>query len=268
MKLSLLSIAVAARTAGTATTGNAEVDVIFPRNDTFALTPLLPVVFAVQNPAVAQQLNLRLHYRVIPYGHSNTTTEYERLRLDDALPSNDTTFYVHDFVAGTFDRQGTWEFFWQLRWNNCTAVAKDDNGTRFARDAEEPVRSFVFTTRKGGSKPDLVALSSGEQCGNTQAIAFEVQDVLNVPPPPPPPQNAGSLTSCAHVAVPAPTPTPCSAAVPSEAAQSISSRITEAACLAASPGVSCPAGNASGRTSISVAAAAFSLGSALYALSL
>ncbi|KAM3530048.1 hypothetical protein MY4038_005132 [Beauveria bassiana] len=259
MKLSLLSIAAAARTAVAATTGNAEVDVIFPRNDTFALTSLLPVVFAVQNPAVAQQLNLRLHYRVIPYGHSNTTTPYERVRLD-ALPSNDTTFYVQDFVAGAFDRQGIWEFFWQLRWNNCTATKDDD----FARDTEEPVRSFVFTTHNDGSKPDLVALSSGEQCGNTQAIAFEVQDVLNVPPP----QNADSLTSCAHVAAPAPTPTPCSAAVPSESAESISSRMTEAACLSASPVISCPSGNASGRASISVAAAALSLCSTLYALSL
>ncbi len=260
MKLSLLTLGFAASSAAAATKGNAEVDVIFPRNDTFAPTPLMPVVFAVQNPAVAQQLNLRLNYRVIPYGHPNATTDYQRVRLN-ALPNNDTTFYAHDFVSDIFNKEGTWEFFWQLRWNNCTST-DDDEGRHFSRDTEEPVNSFVFTTHQDGSKPDLVAISSGDKCGDTQGIGFEVQDVLDVPPP----QNADLLTSCAHVAVPAPTPTPCSAAVPSEAAESISSRITQAACLASTPVVSCPAkDNASGRAAINLVAVALSLGSALYA---
>ncbi|KAJ4164175.1 hypothetical protein LMH87_005860 [Akanthomyces muscarius] len=260
MKLSLLGLGFAASSAIAAATGNAEVDVIFPRNDTFAPTPLMPIVFAVQNPAVAQQLNLRLNYRVIPYGRPNATTDYERVRLN-ALPNNDTTFYAHDFVSDIFNKEGTWEFFWQLRWNNCTST-KDEYGMHFSRDTQEPVNSFVFTTHNDGSKPDLVAIGSDDKCGNTQGIGFEVQDVLDVPPP----KNADLLSSCAHVAVPAPTPTPCSASVPSEAAESISSRITQAACLAATPVVSCPSQeNASGRAASNMAVVALSLGSALYA---
>lgn len=263
MKLSLLTLGAAITGATAATKGNTEVDVIFPRNDTFAPIPLLPVVFAVQNPAVAQQLNLRLHYRVIPYGHPNATTDYERVRLN-ALPGNDTTFYVHDLVSDMFNKEGTWEFFWKLRWNNCTST-EDEEGRHFSRDTEEPVNSFVFTTSKDGRQPDLVAMSSGDDCGKTQGIGFEVQDVLDVPPP----LNADMLTSCAHVAVPAPTPTPCSASVPSEAAESISSRITQAACLAATPVVSCPPNDsASGRAAISVATVVWSFVALLSAFSL
>ena len=103
MKLSLLALGFAAIIGVAAIKGNAKVDVIFPRNDTFAPTPLMPIVFAVQNPAVAQQLNLRLNYRVIPYSRLNATTEYERVRLN-ALPNKDTTFYAHDFVSDIFDK--------------------------------------------------------------------------------------------------------------------------------------------------------------------
>lgn len=260
MKSSLLTLGLATSGALAATKGNAEVDILFPRNNTFAPTPLMPVIFAVQNPAVAQLLNLRLDYRVIPYGHPNATTDYERVRLN-ALPNNDTTFYTHDFVSEILSKEGTWEFFWKLRWNNCTS-ARDDQGTHFSRDTEEPVNSFVFTTHKDGSKVDLSAMSSGDDCGKAQGIGFEVQDMLNVPPP----QNADLLTSCAHVAIPAPTPTPCSASIASDAAESISSRITQAACLAATPVVSCPAKNSADRTSAGWMTAALSAYSLLYHL--
>lgn len=220
----------------------------------------MPIVFAVQNPAVAQQLNLRLNYRVIPYGRPNATTDYERVRLN-ALPNNDTTFYAHDFVSDIFNKEGIWDFFWQLRWNNCTST-KDEYGLRFSRDTQKPVNSFVFTTRKNGSEPNFVAVSSGDECSNTQGIGSEVQDVLYVPPS----KNADLLSSCAHVAAPAPTPAPCSASVPPEVAESISSRITQAACLAATPVVICPSQeNASSRAASNMAVVALSLGLAIYA---
>ncbi|TQV98248.1 hypothetical protein IF1G_02328 [Cordyceps javanica] len=273
MKPSLLTLGIAARAAAAAggVKGHAEVDVLFPRNDTFAPTPLLPIVFAVQNPAVARQLNLRLSYRVIPHGRPDAATDYERVRLN-ALPGDGATFYAHDLVTGLLDAEGTWEFFWQLRWNNCTSSSSSSSSSEehgadghFARDTQEPVQSFIFTTHKGGSEPDLVAVGGEDRCGNAQGVGFEVLDVLDVPPP----QNADMLTSCAHLALPAPTPTPCSAAVPSEAAQSISSRITQAACLAATPVVSCPPeGSAAGRATVNAAAVALSLGSVLYVLAL
>lgn len=262
MKLSLLALALTAGSAIADTTkGNAEVDVIFPRNDTFAPTPLLPVVFAIQNTAVASQLNLRLSYRVFPYGQPNATTDYEQIRLN-GVPPNETTAYVNSFVGGLLDEEGTWEFYWQLRWNNCTAG--DGGDTDFARDTEEPVNHFVFTTHKDGSKPDLVAASGGDKCGDTQGIGFEVQDVIHVPPP----YNADQLTSCANIAVPTPTPTPCSASMATDAAESISASITHAACLAATPLIECPENNVGGPASVNWAAAALSAACALYAFAL
>ncbi|KAJ3490649.1 hypothetical protein NLG97_g5736 [Lecanicillium saksenae] len=261
MKLPFLALGIVASRADAAAKGNTEVDVMFPYNGTFAPTPLLPIVFAIQNPEVAQKLNLRLNYRVIPYGHPNVTTDYERVRLN-ALPNGEATFYARDFVSGIFNKEGTWEFFWQLRWNNCTST-EDGDGKHFSRDTEEPVNSFVFSTHRDGRKPDLVASNSSDDCKHFQGIAFEVQGLLDVPPP----QNADMLTSCAHVAVPAPTPSPCRASIPSDAIESISSRITKAACLVATPVVSCPAqDSASGRTAVSAAAVAWSLGLVVYAV--
>ncbi|KAH8819150.1 hypothetical protein F5884DRAFT_743574 [Xylogone sp. PMI_703] len=41
-----------------------EVDFIFPRNDTCAPTPLMPVVFAIQNPSAANTLDLLLMWTI------------------------------------------------------------------------------------------------------------------------------------------------------------------------------------------------------------
>ncbi|KAL4805425.1 hypothetical protein BDV18DRAFT_161080 [Aspergillus unguis] len=197
--------------------GRTEIDLLFPRNDTYALMPLMPVVFAVQNPPLAEQLYARLKWGVNPLHNANASTEY---RDEDKLvdvPSNDTTYYAYSAVAGRLNTKG-----------NEPYGLHDEYGVfqGFHRGTYEPVHRLYFTTDDNGRQPDLVAITGGDDCDNTQAIAFDIEDRLKVPGP----LTVDGVTSCALLAEPTPTPTPspCQASIVSEVASSISASITAA----------------------------------------
>ena len=99
-----------------------------------------------------------------------------------------------------------------------------------------PYNSVVFTTHKGGREPDLVAISSGDDCDKAQGIAYDVLGILKTPRP----LNDYGKPSCAQLATPTPTPYPCQASVGPAAASSISSRLTQRECSIPTPAVSCP----------------------------
>ncbi|KAA8646333.1 hypothetical protein EYZ11_013272 [Aspergillus tanneri] len=242
-----LSLVVALGTADPTGLGFGEVDVVFPRNDTFELMPLMPIVFAVQNPAAIGQVYPTLEYMVSSLDTpSEDKIHWAQLPIR-RLPANETTTtFLHDGLANRLNTENMWEFAWTMRWTNCST---SDNGTAFDDDhglddqdgfhrrTSSPYQSFIFTTAKGGRQPNLTAISIGDDCGRTQALAFNVTQTLKVPTGP---LRGDGVSSCALLASPAPTPRPCKVSVAPEAASSISSTLTHAECYAATPAVSCP----------------------------
>jgi len=242
-KSRLLGLALLTTLARANTTSSAEVDVVFPRNDTFEPMPLMPVVFAVQNPAAIEQLYPTLDYMVAPLDAPNEGS-FERLRIR-YLPPNETTAFLYKGIPSQFNTERVWKFSWQLRWVNCSTsengTAYDDDDTLndfhgFHRRTYWPLQSFIFTTRKGGLQPNLTTITTGDDCGKTQALRFDVKEYLPVPAK----LSGDGVTSCALLASPAPTPSPCKASIESEAASGISSSLTSTECRSATPAVSCP----------------------------
>ncbi|KAJ6445148.1 Lysine--tRNA ligase [Purpureocillium lavendulum] len=239
----LVAISLLLGLAAADATGNAEVDVVFPRNDTFEPMPLMPVVFAIQNPAAVRQLYPSLHYMVAPLGQPNRR-KFESLDIRN-LPVNETTAFLYRGVPNLLDTEGMWEFSWELRWINCST---SDNGTDFDGDdtvedlngfhrrTYSPLQTVFFTTRQGGTQPNLTAISTGDTCDETQALGFNVRQYLQVPDA----LSNDGVTSCALLASPAPTPRPCEATLGPDAASSISASITSRECVVATPAVSCP----------------------------
>ncbi|CAG8890308.1 unnamed protein product [Penicillium egyptiacum] len=229
--------------AGADSTGTTEVDIVFPRNDTYELMPLMPVVFAVQNPAAVQHLYTTLEYLVWPEeGPYNGS--FNELRIDMVTP-NETTQFLSEGIPNLLNTEGKWGFSWRLRSTNCSTsddgtAYNDDHMTEdydgFHRRTSWSYQYFRFTTAKGGRQPNLTAITTGEDCGKTQGIAFDVKQNLEVPFA----LTGNGPSSCALLASPAPTPSPCRASVVPSIASSISARITQAECYAATPAVSCP----------------------------
>ena len=225
--------------------GIGEIDVIFPRNETFELMPLMPVVFAIQNPAAIGRLYPTLSYGLWPADTPpHNQTKWTNLAVEKLPDTESSVSFLLDGIANTLNTESEWEFTWKLRWTNCSTPA---NGTTFHNEhglVEEPDfawrpywtgKSIHFTTKKGGNQPNLTAISTGDKCDDTQVLAFNVTKTLTAP------EGYLEGRKCAVLESPAPTPAPCKVSVAPAAASSISSTLTARECTAATPAISCPA---------------------------
>jgi hypothetical protein len=42
-------------------------------------------------------------------------------------------------------------------------------------------KSIHFTTKKGGNQPNITAISTGDKCDDTQALAFNITETPKAP---------------------------------------------------------------------------------------
>ncbi|KAL4776570.1 hypothetical protein BDW60DRAFT_203598 [Aspergillus nidulans var. acristatus] len=77
----------------TAESNKTEIDLIFPRKGTFAPMHLMPVVFTVQNPSVAKELQASIKYGVhLKGGGANKIVWCYADKLAN-IPANMTTYF-------------------------------------------------------------------------------------------------------------------------------------------------------------------------------
>lgn len=231
----------------TGPSGIAQVDLIFPRNETYTPTSLMPVVFSVRSPELVNLLYPTLQYAVTRVGSNDTTTKLRDLPIR-RLDSNDSLSYLYEGVASVAAVEGEFELSWAFRWVNCSRsidgsdydnqdTAYDQNG--FHRRTYWPHQKLFFRTSKDGKKADLASISQDKNCNEMQGFAFQVKDNLEVPLGR---LSADGVTSCALLASPTPTTKPfCEQIIKPEAVSSISASLTKVECRSTAPVVSCPA---------------------------
>ncbi|KAL6859305.1 hypothetical protein J3F83DRAFT_749684 [Trichoderma novae-zelandiae] len=194
-----------------------EVDLLFPHNATYAPSPLMPVVFAVQNPALAKPLVATIRWAMWEgddqrspgsIGVGDLTVG---LDVDTERQPSDGPLLVSSSVNTAAYPDGFWSLAWSLQYWNCSDFT---TGETF---------STVFTVSKAGQAPDLVAATSADECGSTDAHALNITGV-----------------GC-FVLGPSPTTNPCAATIDSAAASSLSAmaRATGYAC-ATNSNLTCP----------------------------
>lgn len=232
-------------TVATASSSVFEVDLIYPRNETYIPSPLMPMVFAVQNPDMADQLGAFIYWSLLEGGNSsapgsvpggllelspmsllNVSTDFDKLTLD--IPSYPllVTRYLDTFSFP----DGTWNFEWTLQVYNCTSGIDDhQNGLQ--------VTNYItFNTSKSGKAPDLVAATSAGTCDTTEGFAF----------------NAISLEDNCGVLEPTQTTNPCAVTIDSAAESSLMALATAQACSILqrpiNPNVTCPSATPSSNT--------------------
>jgi len=227
--------------AETTDLGFAEVDLVFPRDGTFGLMPLAPVVFAIQNPAAIDRLYPYIDYGVWPVDLPPGNQSLNRMLVEQYLPNTTATTGSVEFLAArisnTLNTENDWEFVWRMEWTNCSTSANEttsDGEPKVNLDKGWDGQSVRFTTKKGATQPNLTALTADDKCGDASALAFNITKTLEA--------QSGYYNGekCAVLASPAPTPAPCKASVAPAAASSISSTLTAAQCVLYTPGISCP----------------------------
>ena len=213
-----------------------EVDLIFPRNNTYSPTAHMPIVFAIQNSRYAVPLDLSFQYTLFNgSGVFNTPlVTYRELNLTSADFSSSDPYFAIDSVPYMNTTEGVWTFTWTSFSGNCsyTVINGTHNqaalgagvwGTHVAQDSG-PIE---FTIKNGAQQPDLVAATADDTCANSGNFTFNVTGTLNVTYPP----LFNGRSSCAVLPTPLSTPpaNPCGAKLNSSAASSILAAITSCA---------------------------------------
>ncbi|RAH78659.1 hypothetical protein BO86DRAFT_438059 [Aspergillus japonicus CBS 114.51] len=207
-----------------------EVDLISPRNMTYTPQALMPIVFALQNPALSDTTAASIFWSV--WEGNNLTSPGSImdgvLELDVGDNWNRTSSEPH-FVTRFFNTvnypEGFWTLSWSLQLYNCS-----DNPEKQGDQFITTNNATTFTvSRQSGKTPDLVAATSAETCGATVAYAYNV---------------TGGEYGCGFMGSNV-TANPCSVTINPSAASSIMAAATEMACspleTGVYPNVSCPA---------------------------
>jgi hypothetical protein len=239
--------------------GMPEIDLVFPRNETYAPTRDMPVVFAFQNwdaklvsllwPGVEYQMwytsNSSGAAGKVPWPSRHEGTWANWSSHNSAEP-----YFFHNFHTN-FTGEGTVEISWWVRWLICGEHWRNSSGHDWS--TKNYRGSVTFTVKKGGRAADLEAATADKtSCTTELGVAInatsdiETREVFNTMY-----TNMEEGGTCAVVdhSDPAPTPSPCLVQVSSAAAASISASWTARVCKSKTsrklrPEIICSSGNA------------------------
>jgi hypothetical protein len=230
----LVSIATCAKMVG-ASSGVVEVDLIFPRNETYAPTAYLPIIFAFQNSHLAPFLNPLIHINSQLVQNANGSTpewappesiDLEQLRRAN-FTNNDNYFAYPTYERNeyTFATEGIWQVTWTFNWAVCTEDSLANN--IFLRN--ESQHTTTLTIRKGAQEVDLVSGTTDKSCSGQDGVAVNITNTLHIP------SSAhwegqtdkweGQGDMCAFTASSVPKSDPCRVRIDPAAAASISCSI-------------------------------------------
>ncbi|SPQ21568.1 f81b9339-526a-4e04-8d73-a9dd038c6558 [Thermothielavioides terrestris] len=203
-----------------------EVDLIFPRKDIYTPAPVMPIVFAFQNPRVAASLWPGIFVRITQLGTNHSIGETSEYINGEIVFSYDDPFYWYWSTHLFNNTEGDWRLDWSLSTLNCS-----EDTTLDQPKGQFQTTSVFFTTKNGGKEPDLVADAATIEntCNETTGIAFKVTGILPKFPKlslpwdgTGPPRN-----QCAVVPpTPPPAPQPCRVKFDVPAASSITTNLT------------------------------------------
>lgn len=207
--------------AADTSTGILEVDLIFPRNDTYDPGPFFPIVFAIQNPQLAAPLELLVEYTISSgQNFSKNTGGYHnvnRFNISGADPYY--LWFRNTFVS---DMEDTWLFRWSTTVTNCS-TADGEEANRTSRAMPDINNLVWFTTKKGSQQPDFEAATSDDVCSDTEAFTYNMTGTVKSMEP-----IGFGLPLCARLSDIPPDPKPC--AVKITTASNISAEMADDAC--------------------------------------
>ncbi|KAJ5987856.1 hypothetical protein N7481_003066 [Penicillium waksmanii] len=184
-----------------------EVDLVFPRNETYSPTEWFPIVFAFQNAERARYLNPGITYTFWDLDNENNS----RTRFHDLRWTNWTgqdTFYAYHHY-GYFKEEGRWKVRWSLSWQSCDEDAFESHPLSANMINNSSTWSTWFTLQSSAPKVDLVAVTANKTCPEEYGMVINVTDkTMEVPMWVR--WSGGNYTNdtCAVVASSTPTPTP------------------------------------------------------------
>jgi hypothetical protein len=155
-----------------------EVDLVFPRNETYAPTESFPVVFAFQNPERARYLNPHISYSIWNLDEDNgTVTRYHDFR--SANWTGNGPYLAHEFF--TLSNEGRWRVRWTLTWQSCNEYAFENHLNVADMIRNTSTWSTWFTIQSSAPNVDLVAATANKTCPGEYGVTIDVTRLRHYP---------------------------------------------------------------------------------------
>ena len=152
-----------------------EVDMIFPRNETYAPGPFMPVVFAIQNSAIAAPLDIYITWSV--YQLDGNASSSGVLDLRDANFTRADPFFVFGLAQRVNGTKGHWAATWDFGFQNCSM--RTQAGKNYTTISQNLAYSSIeFTTKPDAPAPNLV--QSPEACVGSKGVVINIAETLPV----------------------------------------------------------------------------------------
>ena len=158
-----------------------ELDLVFPRNDTYAPLEYFPLILGLQNAEAAWPQGIKIDWMLEQLDADTPPLEGyfpprdEKNYLDDSYhtrdepPSDPFIYYHFPFTLRNFTT-GHWRYSWQFGFaQNCTAPNSRSEGWFLS----QPRQEVIFRTASGGRPVDLLDLP--EDCFG-EPVTFEIVD--------------------------------------------------------------------------------------------
>ncbi|KAI1764140.1 hypothetical protein GGR53DRAFT_334810 [Hypoxylon sp. FL1150] len=226
-----------------------DVELIFPRNDTYAPANLTPIVFGIRNSQLAAPLDISFDWNLWNLDDLDGPGIGGLFDLRNVNFSNvSDPYFAHEYTTQLNVTEARWSLVWSMGSGNCSATpAADDGAAASGLSFYNRVRSVQFTTKKGAQQPDIAAAATTDDDTCTDNyFTFNVTGVLDTPIT----AKYDGRDTCAVLAPTNMSATPteklCEFGADASAASSISAAMTATACAALHPVVSCPPDTPSG----------------------
>jgi hypothetical protein len=147
-----------------------EVNLIFPRNETYGPNETFPIVFAFKNSERARHLNPSISYSLRDEDGGKVYVLWNELRWVNW--TDQETYFAHRF-ADSLNTEGRWSVLWTLSWDSCN-VEFPEYGNEVIRNTT--TKRTMFTISNSAPKLDPVAATANKTCTGQPGVAINVTD--------------------------------------------------------------------------------------------
>ncbi|KAJ0415606.1 hypothetical protein BJY00DRAFT_317660 [Aspergillus carlsbadensis] len=237
MRFSAMASLLAASMGAVSAVSVVEVDLVFPRNDTYAPTKHFPIMFAFQNSNKAELLSPWVSYIVVNWDAFNDSWPDNSVshHLAHANWSIADPYLSYRWYDGS--KPGRWLLNWEVTWHSCNLERRPGDLSSKALSQTSLGGSRMFTIANSTGSPDemvdLVTATRNTSCpGDLNAVAINVTDETMSSDGS---SNWGGHNTCAvttnsTTTTPAHTVNPCGVSLSSEMAASVSAELTALRC--------------------------------------
>ncbi len=240
----------------TAAGGVLEVDLVFPRNETYAPTTNFSLVFAFHNSQLAQYVNPYIEFVVEIASGPGTALLIDSFDLQSTNFSTNNPYFLHRCYP-SFQIEAFWRLVWTLYWDNCTQNSLADmvQGVE-ATTRHDMTRHTAFSTKNGSQAVDLVAATTNQNCSSLDGMVINIVNTVNIPSS----VEGNRNGTCAVMASTTPSPESCRVKIDAAAAASITNQIEHPGCDPKVPTKGCPSSKTSSARWLAVEAITVAFG--------